>query len=240
MQAALFSGIVVLDDRIVAWLSQFVSRWPLFNLFVAWLIDARIVKFIPFVLVICWFWFEKTALQELRRRTLLEAVLTSLAAVFVARFLALTLPFRDRPVANPDLHLVIPFEAGLRTWSSFPSDHAIVAFALAASLARVSPLVGIWALLHALVFISFPRLYFGLHYPSDVIVGALIGITLAAATSQLRGRQVVTGALLKLESRYPAAFYAAAFFVLFEIAEIFDSVRIFVVNVFRVLRQLMT
>ena len=124
MQVALISGIVALDDRVVVWLGQFVSKWPLFNLFVAWLIDARIVKFLPFVLVICWFWFERTPMQELRRKILLESVMTSLVAVFVARLLALTLPFRDRPVANPGLHLVIPLETGLRTWSSFPSDHA--------------------------------------------------------------------------------------------------------------------
>ena len=44
--------------------------------------------------------------------------------------------------------------------------------------------------------------------------------------------------MLRTEARVPALFYAAGFLVLFEIAEMFDSVRILVVNTFRVLHRL--
>jgi hypothetical protein len=52
------------------------------------------------------------------------------------------------------------------------------------------------------------------------------------------GRNVVSGGVLALEQRVPALFYMAAFFLLFEIAEMFDSVRILVVNAFRVLHRI--
>src|SRR5262245_38376426 len=102
MQHALFAEVVHLDDRILLWLGQFLPRWPLFNLLIAWLIDARIIKFMPFVLAICWFWFARAPELWTRRQILVEAVLTALGAVFIARTLALALPFRDRPVSNPD------------------------------------------------------------------------------------------------------------------------------------------
>jgi membrane-associated phospholipid phosphatase len=230
--------IVALDDRFFLWLGG-IPRSPLLDLFVAWLIDARIVKFIPFLLVMCWLWFERSSRQQLARHVVIEAVFTGLAAIFVARALALTLPFRERPVASFDLHLQVPFEAGLRTWSSFPSDHAVMAFALAASLFRISWPIGLWAFFHAAVFVCFPRLYFGLHYPSDLVAGVLIGVALAWVVSLLPGRERVTSPLIGVERKHPEIFYPVGFFILFEIAEMFDSVRIVAVNVFRVLRRLL-
>ena len=239
MLPSIFSEIVVLDDRILIWLNQFMFRWPHLDMFLRWLLSANIVKFLPIVLVVCWLWFERTPKQAFNRQILVESLLTGFAALFIARFLALMLPFRERPFLTPELHFVTPIETGLlRTWSSFPSDHAVMAFALAASLFRISPRIGIWACFHAAVIICFPRLYFGFHYPSDLIGGGLIGITLVLAASRLQGRHAVTGFLLDVERKHPAMFYAIGFFALFEIAEMFDSIRDFAAHTFRVARQL--
>jgi undecaprenyl-diphosphatase len=240
MPLDIFSEIAVLDDLPLIWLNEFMFRWPVLDQVAEWVVKADIVKFLPMVLVVCWFWFDSTPKQAVNRPILVELLLTSFAALFIARFLALLFPFRERPVFDPDLQLLIPFEPGLRTWSSFPSDHAIVAFAFAAFFFRLSPVVGLWACFHATVIICLPRLYFGLHYPSDVIGGALIGFALALAASHLRGRQAVTGFFLGVERKYSAMFYTIGFFTLFEIAEMFESVRGIVGGVFRSLRQLLS
>ena len=62
-----------------------------------------------------------------------------------------------------------------------PSGHTARAFAVAALLAStVRPRWGALALgLAAMVGIS--RIYLGLHWPSDVLAGALLGIVLAAS-----------------------------------------------------------
>lgn len=75
---------------------------------------------------------------------------------------------------------------------SFPSNHAANAFALATLLARFDGRFSwLWLVLAALVASS--RVYVGVHYPSDVVVGALLGVACglvaAAATRWLRQRR---------------------------------------------------
>lgn len=236
----IISEITAWDDRTLIWLNQFMFRWPLLDESIAWVLNANIIQFFPMILAVCWLWFEKTAQQSYNRKILVESLLTTLSALFFGRVFALTLPFRDRPFIRPDLHFLTPLEPEMRTWSSFPSDHAVMAFALAASLFRISPRIGLWAYFHATVFICFPRLYFGLHYPSDLIGGALIGILLVIAISQLRGRHTVTGYLLSIEDRYPAIFYTFGFFVLYEMSEMFLTFRILANYIFRELRYFLT
>lgn len=92
------------------------------------------------------------------------------------------LPFRPRPMTVAALHFQTPFGAsdhGLINWSSFPSDHAAVFFALATSIFFVWRAAGIAALVYVFLFIAMPRLYLGFHYPTDILGGALIGIALA-------------------------------------------------------------
>ena len=85
-----------------------------------------------------------------------------------------------------------PFEIEPHCWAkllppdqfSFPSGHTITAFAVAISLAHFYP-----ALLAVLLFcalsIATSRILLGMHYLSDVIVGALIGTGLAFGSVRL-------------------------------------------------------
>jgi membrane-associated phospholipid phosphatase len=83
---------------------------------------------------------------------------------------------RDRPFADhPGVHLLIGHGAD----GSFPSDHAAAAFAIAAVLFVFHRRLGVLALVAA-ALMGLARIYVGVHYPADVLVGALVGIAVAA------------------------------------------------------------
>ena len=64
--------------------------------------------------------------------------------------------------------------------SSFPSGHATTSFACAALLAWLTPLPRV-ALFALATLIAFSRVYVGVHYPLDVIGGAVLGLGVATA-----------------------------------------------------------
>jgi len=78
---------------------------------------------------------------------------------------------RPRPVLEG-----LPPLGGAPSSLSFPSAHATSSFAVATAMTRVEP----WAapaLILALA-LSLGRPYLGMHYPSDVLVGAVLGVAL--------------------------------------------------------------
>jgi membrane-associated phospholipid phosphatase len=78
---------------------------------------------------------------------------------------------RPRPVLEG-----LPPLGGAPSSLSFPSAHALSSFAVAVAMFRVDPATA-GALVVALA-ISLCRPYLGMHYPSDVLAGALLGVAL--------------------------------------------------------------
>jgi undecaprenyl-diphosphatase len=81
---------------------------------------------------------------------------------------------RPRPVLEG-----LPPLGGAPSSLSFPSAHALSSFAVATAMFRVDPATA-GALVFALA-LSLGRPYLGMHYPSDVLAGALLGIALGLA-----------------------------------------------------------
>ena len=70
--------------------------------------------------------------------------------------------------------------------NSFPSGHTCAAFAFAGALWHTAPRKWIrWTAVAAAVLMGLSRLYVGVHYPSDVIAGALVGLLSGWAASRL-------------------------------------------------------
>jgi undecaprenyl-diphosphatase len=66
---------------------------------------------------------------------------------------------------------------------SFPSGHTAAAVAFASGAGNVLPLAGVP--LHGLaLLVSYSRVHTGVHYPSDVLAGALLGAVIADITSE--------------------------------------------------------
>jgi membrane-associated phospholipid phosphatase len=78
---------------------------------------------------------------------------------------------RPRPVLEG-----LPPLGGAPSSLSFPSAHATSSFAVATAMTRVEPVA---ALAFLLAFaLALGRPYLGMHYPSDVVAGALLGVGL--------------------------------------------------------------
>ncbi|MGQ9462668.1 MAG: phosphatase PAP2 family protein [Candidatus Fervidibacter sp.] len=69
---------------------------------------------------------------------------------------------------------------------SFPSSHAANAFAVARVLHEIAPPRALWWFLATTVSLS--RIYLGAHFPSDVVGGALLGLSVGAAIVSLKRR----------------------------------------------------
>jgi membrane-associated phospholipid phosphatase len=78
---------------------------------------------------------------------------------------------RPRPVLEG-----LPPLGGAPSSLSFPSAHATSSFAVATAMVRVDPAMA--AAFLVAVALSLGRPYLGMHYPSDVLAGAFIGVAL--------------------------------------------------------------
>jgi membrane-associated phospholipid phosphatase len=78
---------------------------------------------------------------------------------------------RPRPVLEG-----LPPLGGAPSSLSFPSAHATSSFAVATAMTRVAPEAALAFVLAAAL--SLGRPYLGMHYPSDVLAGAVLGVAL--------------------------------------------------------------
>jgi membrane-associated phospholipid phosphatase len=73
--------------------------------------------------------------------------------------------------------------------TAFPSGHSATAFAFATAVGHVLPSTSIP--LHGLAaLVAYSRVHSGVHYPADVVVGALTGTSLAHLTTHVLDRRL--------------------------------------------------
>jgi undecaprenyl-diphosphatase len=218
------------DSSIIAFFNAFSQKsWYVDHLMV-FISQTRLVKGGLLILAIWWLWFRNTDERKAQttREHIVATIVSCFAALFVARALAFALPFRGRPFNDPHLHFRLPYGAELDellSWSSFPSDHAAMALALAVGLWFVSRRIGVAAIIYAFVIICLPRVYLGIHYPTDIIAGALIGSGIAWLGNTDKVRSYIAGRTMPWLSAAPGAFYTGFLLVTYQMADMFDEVR---------------
>ena len=218
------------DLAILHFLNSFAQSRPGFDLLVVRVMEDGLTAGAVVVALFWAAWETEGKGDREKEEILLFGLFASIFSVLVARALALTLPFRARPLHNPEIHFHVPNAvepSRLIDWSSFPSDHATLFFCLATILWMVSRRLGIIAVLYALVVIDLPRVYTGIHYPTDIIAGSVLGFAIASGARVPRLRSAIANPALRWKGSYPTFFHFCFFLWAFEVGELFTTVRDF-------------
>ena len=217
------------DVHIVLFLNHFANHWRWFDGTVAHAYSTNLIGGAGTMAIAWYALFDPKEKDQLRQRNelLLTTLLLCVVAIMVARALALGLPFRSRPVWTPALNFQLPHASQpvLLGWSSFPSDHAALFYTLATGIFFVSRPLGWLAFSWVVAVISFPALYLGVHWPTDVIVGACLGVVFAQLAKVPRLRESVQQFTARWYRQQPGLFFAALFLWSYEIANLFEDAR---------------
>lgn len=166
-----------MDNYIFSFLNSFAGRWEA--------LDAVAVFFagyFEYVLIFCFLLFLAKDFKKYW-----PMVIRAFGAAVLARFIISEiirwLWERPRPFAENSVNLLIQHPAT----ASFPSGHAAFYFAIATVIflyyKKIYPVTkrSFWCGVGLLFFlaaflISFARVFGGIHWPSDILAGALVGI----------------------------------------------------------------
>jgi undecaprenyl-diphosphatase len=160
-----------LDIQLFRLFNDLAGHTPLLDRIMILLVnDYFVPTILSLVLFAYWFWGHFIQERTLHQQTVLYAVLALLLANALVK-LSNLFYVRPRPFAAYEVNLLFYPP----TDSSFPSNPTAVGFALAGIVWLRQRRLGTLMAFLALCF-GVSRVYTGVHYPTDVLAGGMIGV----------------------------------------------------------------
>ncbi|NCO22225.1 MAG: phosphatase PAP2 family protein [Rhodobacterales bacterium] len=217
-----------MDLTLAQTLNQVVGHSITFDALLDFVQESYLVKGLFAACILVMILSARTADDTVRRTNVYTTLILVFAAIFLGRILQMVLPFSPRPLHTDGLDLVLAGDLRadvLEHDSSYPSDHALMFFAMASSVLIYHRQAGVVLMLHALVVISLPRLILGFHWASDIIAGAIIGGVIAVLLHRPVARWLSRTGLAAFQANHPAVFSALLFALLCETATMYRGSR---------------
>jgi membrane-associated phospholipid phosphatase len=187
------------DARLLLWLNHALAAHPKLYIAALFVSDEASDIGVGLTALALWFWphrlpggraraadpgsagpVDAAEARRASRARLIVFGVGGMIAYVIARLIAAELD-RSRPFASYlPVHGVEGAFEGLRTFGTFPSDHAALLGALPIGFACWSAGLG-WAWAVLALFLMAVRVAVGFHYPFDMLVGGLIGVLCASA-----------------------------------------------------------
>lgn len=163
----MISWINNLDMRILLSLNGFFSHHGGFlnKLFAEYLTYS-----LPIILVGLWIWPKNTAKKVAMRAVASIILAWPILSYAIAHWVKRTRPFEITGVRELVFH---------RPDVSFPSDHAATLFAVAMSFYLSDYKILSYIMFAIAIVVSFFRVATGIHFPSDIVAGAIVGVVSA-------------------------------------------------------------
>lgn len=235
------SNVNYFDFQIITFVNQFSQHSLIIDKIFHLLSNNHLLKGGILAIIIWWAWFKSEGDYSHNRKHIILTLISCIFAIALARGLALTLPFRFRPLHQEGINFLPPHGVEVTVldgWSSFPSDHAVLFFVLSVGFLFISKKMGILSIFYTILFICFPRIYLGFHYPTDIIAGAILGTTIAIISNLYLLESKWLQAIESWSYFKTSLFYPLFFLFTYQIADMFDSSRAIISVIWKVLQKI--
>lgn len=156
-------------------INGFANKWQ-------WLdfLGIFFARYFEYVLLFCLILF---LIRDFKQywRMVAESLIAAIFVKFILVESIRKIRFRSRPFIIDQVNLLIPYDLDK---TSFPSGHASFYFALSTIIYGYNKKAGI--LFFAFSFlISIARIFVGVHWPSDILAGAVLGVLMGWILNKL-------------------------------------------------------
>jgi undecaprenyl-diphosphatase len=163
-----------INTQVFLWLNSNVGRFPLFDSFIKLAVSDYLLP-VLYSVVLLGLWLgsaQRPDRDKIQSSVLVAAVaigITSLEVMLINNYY-----FAPRPFSQHEVNLLFYTP----TDPSFPANPVAIAFAITGSVWMSNRHLGFLLSIGSTVF-AFSRVYAGVFYPVDVIVGAFLGLVTA-------------------------------------------------------------